>query len=383
MKPFKIRIPKEKITDLRRRLEKMRWPDSIDADDWGSGVPLNYLKELVDYWKDEYGWFAQQELLNSFAHYKSVVDGFGIHFIHERSSDPDALPLLLIHGWPGSFWEMQRIIPMLTTPDKYGADPSDAFHVVVPSLPGYGFSDRPAKHGMNGPFIASLFEKLMKQLGYSKFVAQGGDWGATVATWLGLHHPASLTAIHLNYIPGSYRPYVESNDTLSESEQEFLKHREEWYQKEGGYAHIQATKPQTLAYALNDSPAGLAAWIVEKFQGWSDCDGNVENRFSKDELLTNISIYWFTETFHSSARLYQEALKAPVHMSKGMRVEVPGFVACFPKEDPMAPRDWTERGYNIQRWTHLPSGGHFAAWEEPELLAKDLRESLRSFRNKA
>ncbi len=378
---FKIRIPARKLTDLKRRLERTRWPDTLDETGWKFGTSLSYLKELVSYWQNGYEWRLQEEAMNSMKHYRLKLDGFGIHFVHQQSTSPHALPLLLIHGWPGSFWEMSRVLPLLTEPEKHGGDPADAFHVVVPSLPGYGFSDRPTAEGMNGPAIASLFAKLMKRLGYSKFIVQGGDWGATIATWLGLHHPNNVMAIHLNYIPGSYRPFVEATETLSETEQEFLRGRDDWYQREGGYAHVQATKPQTLSYALNDSPAGLAAWITEKLQNWSDCDGNIENRFSKDEILTNISIYWFTETIHSSIRLYLEAQKAPVHIPKGTRVEAPCFVARFPKEDPMPPREWAERGYRILRWTEMPSGGHFAAWEEPERLAQDLRDSFKSFRS--
>ncbi|HET6266202.1 MAG TPA: alpha/beta hydrolase, partial [Acidobacteriota bacterium] len=247
---------------------------------------------------------------------------------------------------------------------------------VVPSLPGYGFSSKPKQPGMTPRRIAALWVKLMGQLGYNSFATQGGDWGATVSTWLGLDFPDRVSAIHLNYIPGSYRPFLAANAQLSEAEKQFQQDRDNWFQEEGGYGHIQSTKPNTVGFGLNDSPAGLAAWIVEKVRSWSDCDGDVEKRFSKDEILTNIQIYWVTGTIYSSMRLYQEAKKMPVHFGSDQKVRVRCAVARFPKEAPMPPRDWVERGYNVERWTEMKVGAHFAAWEEPALLAGDLIEFL-------
>ena len=377
---FRIQIPQQKQTELFSRLKQTRWPDSLEDAGWQHGADLDYMKELTDYWQAQFSWEAQERTINFFSHFRMDIDGLSVHYMHERGRGPDPIPLLLIHGWPGSFWEMHRIVPLLMDPAKHGGDPRDSFDVVVPSLPGYGFSDRPSRSGMNAIRIADMFAELMRRLGYTRFVVQGGDWGATVCTWLGLNHSERLLQIHLNYLPGSYTPFLEPSDPLSDPEKTFLQSKEEWYRLEGGYAHIQATKPQTLAFGLNDSPVGLAAWIVEKYRDWSDCRGDVESRFSKDELLTQVCIYWFTETIHSSIRLYKEATQAPVHLKKNQRVEVPCAIARFPKEEPMPPREWVERGYRVERWTEMPRGGHFAAWEEPELLAQDLRASVRPLR---
>jgi pimeloyl-ACP methyl ester carboxylesterase len=288
--------------------------------------------------------------------------------------------LILTHGWPGSFLEMLKIIPMLTHPEQYGGDPADSFDVVVPSLPGFGFSDRPTARGMNTFRIADLWADLMQELGYDRFAAQGGDFGASVTTILGLRHADRMLGIHLNYIPGSYRPHLEPGAKLAAIEQASLDDDDRWYAESGAYAHIQRTHPQSLAYGLNDSPAALAAWIVEKFRDWADCDGEVERRFTRDELLSNVTLYWMTETIHSSCRLYYEGRKAPVHFQKGEYVAVPCGIARFPREEPFPSRPWIERGYNIQHWTDMPRGGHFAAAEEPELLVRDIREFFRRLR---
>ena len=267
---------------------------------------------------------------------------------------------------------MLKIIPLLTNPASYGGNPTHSFDVVVPSLPGFGFSDRPTRPGMNTWRIADLWAGLMAGLGYERFAAQGGDFGASVSTILGLHHAHRVIGIHLNYIPGSYRPHLEPGTKLSDIEQKSLDDADRWYVDFGAYAHLQRNTPQTGAYGLNDSPAALAAWIVEKFRDWSDCDGEVERRFSKDELLSNVTLYWMTETIHSSCRLYYESKLAPLHFKPGEKVGVPCAVAHFPKEAPFPPRPWVERGYNLQHWTEMPRGAHFAAAEEPELLARDI-----------
>ena len=378
---FIIRVPQPVLDDLRLRLARTRWPDEIADSGWEYGAGLTYLKALVRYWQTDFNWREQEIALNTFAHFRAEVDGLGIHFIHERGRGPRPLPLIITHGWPGSFAEMLKIIPLLTDPGTHGGDAADSFDVVVPSMPGYGFSDRPSQSGMNAFVIADLWAQLMAGLGYNRFGAQGGDWGASVATCLGLNHAANLIGLHLNYIPGSYKPYLGAGAReLSGPERDFVEEQERWWQQEGGYAHVQGTTPQTLACGLNDSPAGLAAWIVEKFRAWSDCEGEVERRFTRDELLTNITIYWITETIHSSARLYYEARKRPLHFNQGEGVKVPCAVARFLKEAPFPPRAWVERSYNIERWTEMPVGGHFAALEEPNLLVEDIRAFFRPLR---
>ena len=329
------------------------------------------MRELVDYWANDYDWRVREARLNAFPQYHARLGGLAIHFYHLRSPHAHAVPLLMTHGWPGSFMEFEAAIGPLV---------EQGFDVVVPSLPGYGFSDRPTAPGMNTFRIAQLWTGLMQELGYPRFAAQGGDIGASVTTLLGLRHADRVLGIHLNYIPGSYRPYLEAGTKLAAVEQKFLDDADRWYAESGAYAHIQRTKPITAAYGPNDSPAALAAWILEKFRDWADCAGDVETRFTRDELLTNVTLYWMTETIHSSFRLYYEGRKAPLHFNPGERVQVPCAIAHFPKEEPFPPRPWIERGYNIQRWTEMPSGGHFAAAEEPELLARDIREFFRDFR---
>lgn len=369
------------LDDLQSRLSRTRWPDEIENDHWEYGASLSYMQELVEYWQTRFDWRAHESQLNSFAHYTAQIDGQRLHFIHERGNGPKPLPLIITHGWPGSFVEMLKIIPLLTNPTENGGDVVDAFDVVVPSLPGYGFSARPTQSGMNVFRIADLWRQLMEGLGYTRFCAQGGDWGASVSTCLGLNHPQQIIGLHLNYIPGSFKPYQDaSSRELSAVERSFLEEQSRWVEAEGGYGQVQRTKPQTLAYGLNDSPAGMAAWIVEKFRDWSDCDGEVERRFSKDELLTNVMIYWVSESIGSSMRLYYEGRLRPLHFQEGQRVNPPCGVVRFSKEAPFPPREWVERGYNIERWTEIPTGGHFAALEEPELLVKDIRDFFRPMR---
>jgi pimeloyl-ACP methyl ester carboxylesterase len=381
MQPFQINIPQAVIDDLHARLARVRWPDEIPGSGWEYGAGLAYMREFVHHWQTRFDWRAQEEAMNRFHHFRANVDGFNVHFIHERGRGPNPIPLVITHGWPGSFAEMLKIIPLLTDPASHGGDAKDAFDVVVPSLPGYGFSDRPTERGMNAFKVAELWRGLMTGLGYRQFGAQGGDWGASVSTCLAFLHPDNLIGVHLNYIPGSYRPYLGPGAReLSEKERQFLAGVDQWYQDEGGYAHIQRTKPLTLSYGLHDSPIGLAAWIVEKFREWSDCGGDVERRFTKDELLTNVMVYWVTETFHSSARLYYEGRLRPLHFGQGGRIRVPCGVIQFAREAPFPPREWVERFYEVQRWSEVAQGGHFAAMEEPEELAKDIRAFFRPIR---
>lgn len=381
VRPFSINVPASTLSDLKARLAQTRLPDAISDSDWTYGASLEYMKEIVDYWQTQFDWRVQEKALNQFRQFHADIDGLSVHFIHERGLGSQPLPLVITHGWPGSFVEMLKLIPQLTDPASHGAAADDSFDVIVPSMPGYGFSNPATKPGINAFRIAELWVQLMNGLGYSRFGAQGGDWGASVGTCLGLMYPENLMGLHLNYIPGSYKPFLGSGTRgLSETETKFLQAQENWSQAEGGYGHVQATKPQTLAFGLTDSPAGLAAWIIEKFRDWSDCDGDVERCFSKDELLTNVMIYWTTQTIHSSMRLYYEARKRPLHFKAGEKVRAPCGVARFSKEAPFPPREWVERGYNVQRWSEFPVGGHFAAMEEPESLAADIRAFFRPLR---
>jgi len=297
LNPFRIQVPGELLTDLGRRLERTRWLDAEDSN-WSAGTNLPYLKNLVAYWRETYNWEKQQAALNQLPHYKTEIDDIGIHFIHERGKGPNPFPLILTHGYPDSFLRFIKVIPMLTDPASFGGRAEDAFDVVVPDLPGYGFSDKPTKHGMIFQ-VHDLWARLMTEdLGYVRFGAHGGDWGSTVTEQLARSHADAVVAIHLTDVPFGH--LFQKPDDPSSAEKKFFKHNEEWMQKEGAYALVQSTKPQSLAVGLNDSPAGLAAWMIEKFHRWSDCDGNIESRFTKDELLTHIMVYWATQTIETS-----------------------------------------------------------------------------------
>ena len=378
---FAIRVPDSVIADLAHRIDTTLWPDELDSAGWELGSNLAYMRSLAEYWRHGYDWRREETRLNQLPQFRIALDGIHIHFVHVRGKGPAPLPLIVTHGWPGSFVEMLKLIPLLTDPAAHGGRAEDAFDVIVPSLPGYGFSDRPRDRGMDPKKIAALWVRLMQELGYERFAAQGGDWGSAVSIALGLDHAESMIGIHLNYIAGRFllggTLNVQPEDEIASA---YLGQLRAWWDTEGGYSHQQATKPQTLSYGLNDSPVGLAAWIVEKFRTWSDCAGNVESIFTRDELLTNIMIYWVTETASSSAHLYYESRQRQLSLSLSNRVDPPVAVAVFPKEIAMPPRALAERGLNIVRWTVMPEGGHFAAMEQPELLAKDLREFFRPLR---
>jgi pimeloyl-ACP methyl ester carboxylesterase len=332
------------------------------------------MKSLADDWLTRYDWRAHERALNEYPHYIAGIDGFRIHYLHFRSTHRNAVPLVITHGWPGSFLELLKVAPVLAESD------SDPFHVVVPSLPGYAFSERPSSPGMNTFRTAELWIKLMRELGYERFVAQGGDIGANVSSVMAWKHPESVLALHLNYIPGSYRPWVDEATPLGPEEAAFKQRAQQWYDEKGGYWHVQATQPQTLGFALNDSPIGLAAWLIDKYREWADCEGVVERRFSRDELLTHVSLYWFTQTIASSCRMYLESRRAPLVFQRDERIAVPCGVLRLAKEEPMPPRPWVERAYNVVRWTEKPEGGHFAAWEEPDVFVSDVREFVAPFR---
>lgn len=377
-KRFTISVPNEALEDLHCRLRQTRWPDTVSDSGWTYGLDLEWMKSIADYWLHQYDWDAQQQALNEYPHYLADIEGFRIHYLHFRSKHPNAVPVIITHGWPGSFLELLKVAFMLAN------STSDPFHVVVPSLPGYAFSERPSSPGMNTFRTADLWVKLMHQLGYDRFVAQGGDIGANVSSVMAWKHPDSVFALHLNYIPGSYRPWVDEATPLRPEEIAFKHDAQNWYDEKGGYWHVQATQPQTLGFALNDSPVGLAAWLIDKYRDWADCDSVVERRFSRDELLTHVSLYWFTETIASSCRMYLESRRAPLVFRRGERIAVPcGVLHLAREEEPMPPRAWVERAYNVIRWTQEPKGGHFAAWEEPEVFARDLRELVAPFRHQA
>lgn len=379
---YVIDIDKKAIDDLRLRLLRTRWPDEMPDSGWSNGTELAYLKELVEYWIGEFDWRTQQVRLNRLNHYHAEIDGVRIHFVHARGEGGNPLPLIMTHGWPGSFLEMEKILPHLTHPRQYGGAEEDAFDVVIPSVPGFGFSARPAVGGMNGRKVADLWAALMSGLGYSRYGAQGGDIGAGISTWLGYYHPQSVAGVHLNFIPGNFAPDA-ATKPLTAAESAFLDKRARWLDEEGGYSHLQSTRPQTLAYGLNDSPVGLAAWMLEKYRAWSDCSGNVETSFTKDELLTQISLYWFTQTIGSSVRYYREGRTNPLSFHGLKPMTVPTAVAVFPHELPMPPREYAARFYDIKRWTEFDRGGHFAAHEAPDLLASDIRTFFRALRTRS
>ncbi|TMM16895.1 MAG: epoxide hydrolase [Actinobacteria bacterium] len=374
---FEVRVPDSVLTDLRHRLAQTRVPDQIEGTGWENGFPVDYLGELVAYWRDRYDWRAQEARLNDFEHFRTNIDGQSIHFIHARSAHPGAFPLLMTHGWPGSVVEFLDVIPRLTGPEAHGGGTADAFHVIVPSLPGYGFSEPTRTSGWDVRRIASAFIELMRRLGYTRYGAQGGDWGAQVATSIGALDPGRCAAIHLN-MPIGERP--DEPVPLSDEDRADLAAIQHFQREESGYAVEQATKPQTLGVALNDSPAGLLAWIVEKFRTWSDCDGHPENVYSRDQLITNVMMYWVTQTITSSVRLYWENKQASSAAEAPERVGVPTGVARYPKEVLRFPRSWVERRYNVTYWADMPRGGHFAAMEQPALFVDDLRSFFRTVR---
>lgn len=376
-RPFAVAVPDEVLDDLAVRLDRVRWPDEIPGSGWTYGTDLAYLQELVAYWREGYDWRAAERLLNGFPQFKVEIDGIDLHYLHVPGQGPAPLPLVLAHGWPGSVFEFTKIIPRLTDPARYAGDPADAFSVVAPSLPGYGFSFRPGQRRVDLAEMASIFAALMTDvLGFERYGAQGGDWGSAVVTSLGLQDPKHLAGIHLNLLFA--RPSTE--ERAAPEAAGYRARTDHWTTEESGYQWIQGTKPQTLAYALTDSPVGLAGWIVEKFRTWSDCDGDVERRFSKDDLLTNVMIYWVTGAIGSSFWPYYATRHGSPVLKPGDRVEVPTGFTAFPQEIVTPLRAWGERLFNITRWTEMPAGGHFATLEEPEALATEVQAFFRDLR---
>ena len=367
IKKIKIEIDQPFLDDLKSKLKLTRWPDEIENSGWTYGASLSYMKELTDYWVNYFDWRKTESEVNKYGNFIAQIDGYNIHFLHIKGKGEKSVPIILTHGWPSSFLEMLKIIPLLTENENF------SFDLVIPSMMGYGFSQKITQPGCNVTFMAELWHKLMTELGYEKYGVHGGDFGAGVSTALAMKYPENVIGLHINYIPGNYVPVLEENEEFTKEENDYLDAEEEWYSREGGYSLEQNTKPLTLAYSLNDSPVGLCAWIVEKMYGWAECNGYIGSVFSKDELLSNVSLYWITETIHSSFRLYNENSKNPLIIGKESYIKIPVGIAHFRHESPFPPRKFIERGFNIQHWSDFPSGGHFPAIEKPELLAEDIR----------
>ncbi len=377
--PFQWRVPDADIADLKARLALTRWPDEAPGAPWAFGTSVAWLRSLVEYWRCDFDWRQQEAALNAWPQFKVPLDGIDLHFLHVRGKGPAPMPLLLSHGWPGSVLEFMKLIPLLTDPAAHGGDAADAFTVVAPSLPGFGLSFAPGQPRLGCEQMADTFARLMTQvLGYRRFAAQGGDWGAFVTSRLACCHPDSLFGIHLNLLALQRDPAPLPD--ASAAEQQYLQELAFFLADETGYQAIQGTRPQTLAFGLTDSPAGLAAWIAEKFRAWSDCDGDPLRVFSCDELLGNISLYWFTGAIGSSFWPYYARAHNPWPIPAGHRIAVPTAYAAFPREILRPPRSLAERTYNIRRWTEMPRGGHFAAMEQPQALAHDIREFFRPMR---
>lgn len=373
IEPFTIAATDEQLEDLRSRLHNTRWPEAETVDDWSQGIPLGYVQQLCEYWANDYDWRSREARLNRFDQYRTIVDGLGIHFIHQRSPHDGARPLLITHGWPGSIVEFHKVIEPLVDPEAHGGDADDAFHVIAPSLPGYGFSDKPVATGWKVERIASAWAELMASLGYGRYLAQGGDWGSAVTGSIGAIDPKHCAGIHLNM------PFVGPDSTtmddLTDIEQralDALKHYADW---DSGYSKQQRTRPQTLGYGLVDSPAAQAAWIVEKFWSWTDNQGHPEDVLQRDELLDNVMMYWLPGTGASSARLYWESFGS----TRGEQVDIPMGASIFPKEIMPTSQRWASRRFtNIVYWNELDRGGHFAAFEQPELFVNEIRSFARA-----
>jgi pimeloyl-ACP methyl ester carboxylesterase len=381
--PFEVCLSQSLLDDLIHRLEQTRWPDEVVDGGWDYGVPLALMREITNYWLTEFDWRAQEARINSFSNYVVNVEGIPLHFIYEAGREPAALPLVILHGWPSSFIEMLEIIPLLTEPAKYGGDARDAFSVVIPSLPGYGFSAKPTRRGFSYADVADLIVKLMAKLGYERFAAHAHDHGAAVMARICINHSQNVIAYHTTE-PGIPAPdWASSSQPLSDAEAEYLNFRTKWQARDDGYASIQSTRPQTLAYGLNDSPAGLAAWIIDKWYNWTWEENQIGTHLPipRDLLLANVMLYWVTETANSSARAYFESLHDARRIAADVRISVPLGVCLTNQRIERVPREYAARRYSdIRRWAELERGGHFVVGQEPQLVARSLREFFRSFR---
>lgn len=374
---FKIDVPAAEIDDLRQRLTNARWPESECVADWSQGVPITYHQEFCHYWANEYDWYATQSRLNAFPQFITNIEDLDIHFIHVKSSHENARPLIMTHGWPGSIVEFHKVISPLAEPTEHGGTADDAFHVVCPTLPGYGFSGKPAQTGWGVAKIAEAWDELMNRLGYEHYYAQGGDWGSAVTTAIGTQNKGSCIGIHVN-MP-SAGPTEEALKDPTEADKIALAGAKFYQDSDSGYSKQQATRPQTLGYGLSDSPIGQSAWILEKFYQWTDCNGHPENVLSRDELIDNIMFYWLTNSGASSARLYWESFNKAFSGGSDNTIAVATGVSSFPKEIVRTPRAWAEKRYqNIQYWNDLEKGGHFAAFEQPELFVEEMRNWMRA-----
>jgi len=378
IKPFKIKISDEELEDLNKRLIATRWPEKETVKDWSQGVPLSYIKEICDYWVNEYDWKSREEYYNTFTQFITDVDGIDIHFIHIKSPHKEAKPLIISHGWPGSIVEFHKIINPLIDPVSHGGKAEDAFHIVCPTLPGYGFSGKPSQPGTGVEKIAELWDLLMSKIGYNKYFAQGGDWGSAITIAIGKQNRGSCKGIHVNmpFAPPT-KEAIENPSDRDKLAFEGLNYYQEWG---SGYSKQQSTRPQTLGYGLADSPIGQASWIIEKFYEWTDCDGHPENILNKEELLDNIMFYWLTKSASSSARLYWESFGS-FGGNPEEKLLIPVGCSIFPKEISRTPRSWAEQVYsNIVYWNELEKGGHFAAFEQPELFINEIRSCFRLIR---
>lgn len=373
--PFRIQVSDAVLADLRARLRNTRWPEAEPVSDWSQGAPLAWIQDICRYWAEDYDWRAREHRLNQFDQYNTAIDGLDIHFMHVRSPHPQAMPLLITHGWPGSVVEFHKVIAPLTDPTAHGGNAADAFHVVCPSLPGFGFSGKPKTTGWGVDRIAQAWATLMDRLGYARYGAQGGDWGSAVTSSLGAQDPEHCAGIHITLAMGT-KPQTAGEPSPEEARAlAGIKHYADW---DSGYSKQQATRPQTLGYGLTDSPAGQAAWILEKFWAWTDCDGHPENILGRDELLDNLMLYWVTASATSSARLYWESFGG---RRANRVVTIPTGVAVFPKEIVAPVRAWMSKDFSdIRHWTEMPKGGHFAAFEQPELFVADVRAFFRTLR---
>jgi pimeloyl-ACP methyl ester carboxylesterase len=379
--PFVPPDSRSAIEDLRTRLRATRWPDAPEDAGWSLGTDLDYLRELVAYWADEFDWAAQEAALSTLPRFRVELGGLGIHFVHARAVDPTvkALPIVLSHGWPDSFWRYSKVIPLLTDPAAHGADAADAFDVVVPDMPGYGYSDRPVGDSLNSIDVSRLWADLMTGLGYERFGAAGGDIGSHVTRYLALDHSDRVLAVHS--VGGGLPVYAGDPADLSPAERTWIADGAVWAATEGAYAAMHRTKPQTAAFGLTDSPVGLAAWILEKLRSWSDCGGDIESVFTRDEILTNITIYWLTGTIGSSMRMYNANAAIPAS-ELSRRVEVSSGYSLYPGDTlKPPPREWLERSANVVSVTQPERGGHFPSFEQPESYAQELRDFFRPFRN--